>query len=156
MLIRAAEAGQGLALVPQEYAREEIAAGRLVQVLDKPWPARFIEGRHFGAHIRIMRTVYAERRDVLTRLVRQYLAEFVEPQVPAGGIQMPCMFIRDIPEQKSVEITQGAGIDLLGLTTLHASNRNQAGFLMGFAAHTPHELEIAIKKLANVLRALCR
>lgn len=41
LLIRAAEAGQGLALVPQEYARDEIAAGRLVQVLDKPWPARF-------------------------------------------------------------------------------------------------------------------
>jgi len=41
LLIRAAAAGQGLALVPQEYAREEITAGRLVQVLDKPWPARF-------------------------------------------------------------------------------------------------------------------
>ncbi len=41
LLIRAAEAGQGLALVPDAYAREEIAAGRLVQVLDKPWPARF-------------------------------------------------------------------------------------------------------------------
>ena len=41
LLIRAAEAGQGLALVPEVYAREEIAAGRLVQVLDKPWPARF-------------------------------------------------------------------------------------------------------------------
>ena len=41
LLIRAAEASQGLALVPIEYAREEIAAGRLVQVLDKPWPARF-------------------------------------------------------------------------------------------------------------------
>ncbi|CAB3895428.1 Glycine cleavage system transcriptional activator [Achromobacter anxifer] len=41
LLIRAAEAGQGLALVPVAYAREEIAAGRLVQVLDKPWPARF-------------------------------------------------------------------------------------------------------------------
>lgn len=41
LLIRAAEAGQGLALVTQEYAREEIAAGRLVQVMDKPWPARF-------------------------------------------------------------------------------------------------------------------
>mgnify|MGYP003608193633 FL=1 len=34
LLIRAAEAGQGLALVPQLYAQEEIAAGRLVQVLD--------------------------------------------------------------------------------------------------------------------------
>lgn len=41
LLIRAAEAGQGLALVPLEYAQEEIAAGRLVQVMDKPWPARF-------------------------------------------------------------------------------------------------------------------
>ncbi|NBF13324.1 LysR substrate-binding domain-containing protein [Pseudomonas sp. Fl4BN1] len=41
LLIRAAEAGQGLALVPLQYAQEEIAAGRLVQVLDKPWPARF-------------------------------------------------------------------------------------------------------------------
>ncbi|WP_431825606.1 transcriptional regulator GcvA [Burkholderia sp. F1] len=41
LLIRAAEAGQGLALVPEVYAREEIAAGRLVQVLDRPWPARF-------------------------------------------------------------------------------------------------------------------
>lgn len=41
LLIRAAEAGQGLALVPEAYAQNEIAAGRLVQVLDKPWPARF-------------------------------------------------------------------------------------------------------------------
>ncbi|MBC2659070.1 LysR family transcriptional regulator [Pseudomonas sp. MSSRFD41] len=41
LLIRAAAAGQGLALVPQEYARDEIASGRLVQILDKPWPARF-------------------------------------------------------------------------------------------------------------------
>lgn len=41
LLIRAAEAGQGIALVPIEYAQTEIEAGRLVQVLDKPWPARF-------------------------------------------------------------------------------------------------------------------
>ena len=41
LLIRAAESGQGLALVPQQYAQHEIATGRLVQVLDKPWPAKF-------------------------------------------------------------------------------------------------------------------
>lgn len=33
LLIRAAEAGQGIALVPIEYAQTEIEAGRLVQVL---------------------------------------------------------------------------------------------------------------------------
>ncbi len=118
--------------------------------------ARFIEGGHFGAHIRIMRAVYAERRNVLVRLVRQHLSEFVEPQVPAGGMQMPCIFIRDIPERKAVESAHRAGIDLLGLTTLHISSRHQAGFLMGFAAHTPHDLEVSVKKLANILRALCQ
>lgn len=118
--------------------------------------ARFIEDGHFGAHLRTMRAVYAERRDVLARLVRQHLAEFVEPRVPAGGMQMPCVFIRNIPESEAVESARQAGIDLLGLTALHASSQHEAGFLMGFAAYAPHELELAVKKLANVLRALCR
>ncbi len=118
--------------------------------------ARFIEGGHFGAHVRTMRAVYAERRDILVQLVRQHLADFVEPRVPVGGMQMPCVFIRDIPESRAVESAQRAGIDLLGLTALHASRRHKAGFLMGFAAYAPHELEIAVKKLASVLHALCR
>ncbi|AJC21051.1 LysR substrate-binding domain-containing protein [Pandoraea pulmonicola] len=41
LLIRAVEAGQGLGLVPQEYAQSEIAAGRLALALNKSWPARF-------------------------------------------------------------------------------------------------------------------
>jgi LysR family glycine cleavage system transcriptional activator len=41
LLIRAAEAGQGLALVPHVHAEAEIAAGRLVCVLDQPWPGKF-------------------------------------------------------------------------------------------------------------------
>lgn len=118
--------------------------------------ARFIEGGHFGAHVRTMRAVYAKRRDVLVHLVRKYLADFVEPRVPSGGMQMPCVFIRDIPEREAVESARRAGIDLLGLTALHASSRHKAGFLMGFAAYAPHELEIAVKKLADILRALTR
>ena len=95
------------------------------------------------------------------RLVRQHLADFVEPRIPAGGMQMPCLFIRDIREGEAVDAARRAGIDLLGLTTLHASRphasrSNQAGFLMGFAAHAPHEMETAVRTLAKVLRALCR
>jgi len=57
LLIRAAQAGQGLALVPQEYARDEIAAGRLAQALDRPWPARF-------AYYLVMRPDAAPRPEV--------------------------------------------------------------------------------------------
>ena len=118
--------------------------------------ARFMEGGHFGSHVRTMRGVYAERRDALELLVRKHLADFVEPRVPNGGMQMPCVFVRDIPEREAIDTARRAGIDLLGLTPLHASSKHKAGFLMGFGAYAPKELEIAVKKLANVLRALDR
>lgn len=149
----------GYMVLPPSLVTPMTVARTLLDGHSAPIPqltlARFIEGGHFGAHVRTMRATYAERRDALARLVRQHLADFVEPRVPAGGMQMPCIFIRDIPEHEAVESARRAGIDLLGLTALHASNRHKTGFLMGFAAHAPHELEIAVKKLANVLRALC-
>ncbi|MBK1687609.1 MocR-like pyridoxine biosynthesis transcription factor PdxR [Rubrivivax gelatinosus] len=118
--------------------------------------ARFIEGGHYGAHVRTMRAVYAERRDALARLLREHLAELVEARVPAGGLQMPCVFVRDIPERDAVAAARRAGIDVLGLTALHASGRHEAGFLMGYAAHAPHEMEAAVRTLAEVLRPLCQ
>lgn len=150
----------GYMVLPSPLVAPMTVARTLLDGHSAPIPqltlARFIEGGHFGAHVRTMRAIYAERRDVLARLVRQHLADFVEPRVPAGGMQMPCVFIRDIPEHEAVESARRTGVDLLGLTALHASSQHKAGFLMGFAAHAPHELEIAVKKLANVLRALCR
>lgn len=41
LLVRAAMAGQGLALVRDVYAAEEIASGRLALALDRPWPTEF-------------------------------------------------------------------------------------------------------------------
>ena len=149
----------GYMVLPPSLVAPMTAARTLMDGHSAPIPqltlARFIEGGHFGAHVRTMRAVYAERRDTLARLVRRHLADFVEARTPTGGMQMPCLFIRDIPEGEAVAAARQAGIDLLGLTDLHASDRHQAGFLMGFAAHAPHEQEIAVQKLAEVLRTLC-
>ena len=116
--------------------------------------ARFIEGGHFGAHVRAMRGLYAARRDVLARLVREHLAAWVQPRVPAGGMQMPCVFTCDLPERAAVDAARRAGIDLQGLSALYAAEPAEAGFLMGFAAYAPQELEAGVKTLAGVLRRL--
>jgi GntR family transcriptional regulator / MocR family aminotransferase len=150
----------GYMVLPPQLVAPMTVARTLLDGHSAPIPqltlARFMEGGHFGAHVRTMRAVYAERRDVLARLVRKHLADFVEPRVPAGGMQMPCVLIRNIPEREAVDTARRAGIDLLGLTALHASSRHKAGFLMGFAAYTPDELEAAVNKLASVLRTLER
>ncbi len=116
--------------------------------------ARFIEGGHFGAHVRAMRGLYAARRDALARLVQEHLAAWVQPRVPAGGMQMPCVFTRDMPERAAVDAARRAGIDLQGLSALYAAAPAEAGFLMGFAAYAPQELEAGVKTLAGVLRGM--
>jgi len=150
----------GYMVLPAQLVAPMTVARTLLDGHSAPIPqltlARFIEGGHLGAHVRTMRAVYAERRDVLARLVRKHLSDFVEARVPAGGMQMPCVFVRDIPEREAVDAARRVGIDLLGLTALYASSKHKAGFLMGFAAHTPGELEIAVEKLVSVLSALSR
>lgn len=114
--------------------------------------ARFMEGGHFGGYVRTMRGIYAQRLDVLTGLVREHLADFVEPHVPIGGLQMPCVLTSDISERLAIDAARRVGVELLGLSALNVSGDGKAGFLMGFAAYTPAELEVAVKKLANALQ----
>ncbi len=116
--------------------------------------ARFMEGGHFGAHVRTMRGVYAERLDALAGLVRKHLSDFVEPQVPIGGLQMPCLLTGGLTERAAVDAARRAGIELLGLSALHAAGDGKPGFLMGFAAYTPFEIETAVRKLETALRAV--
>lgn len=118
--------------------------------------ARFMEGGHFGAHVRTMRGVYAQRLDVLVCLVRKYLSGFVEPRVPVGGLQLPCVLTCDLAERVAVDAAQRVGIELLGLSGLQHARHGEAGFLMGFAAYTPLEIEGAVKKLAKALRAAAK
>jgi GntR family transcriptional regulator/MocR family aminotransferase len=115
--------------------------------------ARFMQGGHFGAHVRSMRGIYAERLDVLVSLVQRHLSGFVEPRVPIGGLQMPCILTCGMPERVAVAAALGVGIELLGLSALHAAGDGEPGFLMGFAAYTPLEIERAVKRLADALRA---
>lgn len=118
--------------------------------------ARFIEGGHFAAHIRAMRGIYAQRLEALARLVTQHLSEFVTAQVPIGGLQMPCLLTGDLPERAVVDAARRVGVELFGLSALHAAGNARPGFLMGFAAYTPQEIEVAVIKLAGVLRAMVR
>jgi len=101
-----------------------------------------------------MRGIYAQRLAILTRLVRKHLSGFVEPCVPVGGLQMPCLLTCDIYEHVVLEAARRSEIELLGLSALHATGEGKAGFLLGFAAYTPMELESAVRKLEKIFHTL--
>ncbi|WP_068638662.1 PLP-dependent aminotransferase family protein [Thauera butanivorans] len=148
----------GYMVLPPQLVAPMTVARTLLDGHSAPIPqltlARFMEDGHFGAHVRAMRSVYAKRRDVLAELIHRRLGDVLTPTVPAGGMQMPCALSCDIPERTLIDHARRAGIELLGLSGLHASDRGQPGFLMGFAAYTPAEMESAVKALAEVFQAL--
>jgi len=112
--------------------------------------ARFIENGHFGAYIRQMRQVYAKRLTCLEKLVRTHLKEFLEPLPPLGGMQMPCVLICGISEKVIIEHAKQKGIALTGLSSLYITTPTQTGFLLGFAAYTEREMELAIHILRKI------
>lgn len=115
--------------------------------------SRFIEGGHFSAHVRTMRSVYMTRRNYLAKLIKEHLSDFVEVRIPVGGMQLPCIFLKDIPEDIVVKNASRAGVDVVGLSTLSAIPLfQQRGLLMGFAAYAPKEMENGIMKLAEVFK----
>jgi len=150
----------GYAVLPPALVKPMTVARTLLDGHTAPMAqqtlARFMEGGHFGAYVRMMRGVYAERLDVLAGLVDRHLSDFVEARVPVGGLQMPCVLTCDLSECAVIDAARRVGIDLLGLSDLHAAGVARAGFLMGFAAYTPVEIELAVRKLASVLRAMAK
>lgn len=115
--------------------------------------AKFIEGGHFGAYVRMMRGVYVARRDKLASLIEQHLADFVTWVTPAGGMQMPCHLKAGIAEAEIALAARRTDVDMLGLTALYAGQPASTGFLMGFAAYNEREIESAVLKLAAIFRA---
>ncbi|MEJ5081521.1 MocR-like pyridoxine biosynthesis transcription factor PdxR [Ochrobactrum sp. MYb379] len=148
----------GYAVLPEHLVKPMTTARTLLDghtaSISQYTLARFIEGGHFGAYIRTMRGIYAQRLAILTRLVRKHLSGFVEPCVPVGGLQMPCLLTCDIYEHVVLEAARRSEIELLGLSALHATGEGKAGFLLGFAAYTPMELESAVRKLEKIFHTL--
>ncbi|MGV8866104.1 MAG: PLP-dependent aminotransferase family protein [Janthinobacterium svalbardensis] len=136
-------------VTPMTHARS-ILDGHTPQ-LDQLTLARFIADGHFAAHVRAMRKVYAVRRDAMAQAVRQHLPHVVTAQLPPGGLQMPCLLHEGRVELETLRLAAQAGIVLPGLSRLYAVPPARGGWLLGFAALTPHEIDSGIVRLARAL-----
>jgi len=114
--------------------------------------ARFMEDGHYNAHIRVMRKLYASRREVLLDAIDQHLSGIVTALRPEGGLQIPCLLKPGWSEENTIRQAAIAGIQLLGLSQLYAGEEKQQGWLLGYSALSVYEIEAAVLRLSNVLK----
>ena len=137
-------------VAPMTYARS-ILDGHTPQIAQLTL-ARFIDGGHFGAHVRAMRKIYAVRREAMAAAVGRHLAGIVQAQLPPGGLQMPCLLAEGWNEAETLTLAARAGLQLPGLSRLYARPPANGGWLLGFSALTPHEIDSAMQRLAKALQ----
>lgn len=134
---------------PMTYARS-ILDGHTPQISQLTL-ARFMDAGHFAAHIRAMRKVYAVRREAMAHAVARYLPHVVTAALPPGGLQMPCLLAEHWSEPETIKLAARAGIYLPGLSRLYDTPPTRGGWLLGFSALTPHEIEDAMRRLAKAI-----
>jgi GntR family transcriptional regulator/MocR family aminotransferase len=120
--------------------------------IDQATLARFITEGFFLSHIKRMRKVYAERREVFIKQFRELLSDQFILQVPDGGLNVVAWLKRekDFPAINQVALEIGVKPSPLSFYCIRAMPR--PAFVFGFAGWTPAQIRESLIKLASSLR----
>ena len=135
------------ALVQPMVTSRSVYDGHVAQ-LAQAVTADFMAQGHFAAHLRLMRQLYRSRRDVLLELITRHLP-WAQPLNSSGGLQLSVT----LPPGSELQLTRQAntrGIATPSLSSLYDGPATLDGWLLGFAALQPAEIEAAIMQLATL------
>ncbi|MBS0517401.1 MAG: PLP-dependent aminotransferase family protein [Proteobacteria bacterium] len=145
------------ALVP---AAEKIMAGipDRASLLGQGALARFVADGHLGAHLRRTRLLYASRQQVLIEAVRRHLGGLLEVAPDPGGMHLIARPSADLaPVFDDVAATAAAAaasVSVAPLSECYSGAEKAQGLLLGYAGTPDEEIDPAVRKLGDALRAL--
>jgi GntR family transcriptional regulator/MocR family aminotransferase len=120
--------------------------------IDQATLARFITEGFFLSHIKRMRRIYAERREVFIKQFNELLRDRFTLQVPEGGLNMVAWLKheQDFPAISRVTLEIGVKPSPLSFYCIRATPK--PAFVFGFAGWTPAQIRESLAKLASSLQ----
>lgn len=114
--------------------------------------ADFIAEGHYGAHVRRMRAIYAERRACLLAEIEGCLAPWLRPAPGEGGLQLSAWLPEGADDRAIAASATKAGLHVSPLS-LYRLEEGSPGLYMGYASVPEPALKRGASELAEVLRA---
>jgi GntR family transcriptional regulator/MocR family aminotransferase len=150
----------GYLVVPPDLV-DRIAAAKSVTsrhppLLDQAILTDFIVDGHFGRHIRRMRQLYAERREVLLHCARERLAGLVDIVGVEAGLQTAGWLAPGIDAEAATRAAATLDVEVTPLTPYYRGRPSRQGLQLGFAAVDPPEIRRGVNDLATALERLDR
>ncbi|WP_290868670.1 PLP-dependent aminotransferase family protein [Aquabacterium sp.] len=114
--------------------------------------AEFIEEGHFTAHIKRMRGIYGERREVLLDAMQRHLGDTVTTTAGHAGLQLVYRFQQPVDDTMVVAQSLAEGVVCRPLSMYYLDQaRRQPGLNLGFAAVPTERIGPAARTLATVI-----
>jgi GntR family transcriptional regulator/MocR family aminotransferase len=120
--------------------------------IDQATLARFITEGYFLSHIKRMRKIYAERREVFIKQFNELLGDRFTLQVPEGGLNMVAWLKREQDFAAISRVTLQIGVKPSPLSFYCIRATPKPAFVFGFAGWTPAQIRESLVKLASSLR----
>jgi GntR family transcriptional regulator/MocR family aminotransferase len=141
----------GYIVIPRDLV-EHFASVRLAMDIFPPYLyqevlADFIEQGHFGRHVRKMRQILGERRNVLVDSIRNVFGDMLEVHGSAAGMHVSVTLPAGFNDR---EITARASTERLWLWPLsryYAGKRPRHGFVLGFGSTPTEQIPPAVKRM---------
>jgi GntR family transcriptional regulator / MocR family aminotransferase len=112
--------------------------------------ADFISEGHLARHVRKMRKVYAERREVLLNGLRGDLGQWLGPIDAEAGLHLTALARRPKKIDAMVELARQHGIGVYSLGAFYAGRPVKSGLVFGYGGLSVSEIEEAIAALRKI------
>ena len=146
----------GYIVLPQQlcepFLRAKMLMDRGAPTLTQAAIADFITEGHFERHLRNLRKLYAERRGVLVRAIKEHLDDVVTfADHPAGFHVM--LYLKDgLSEQHVIAETRKKGVAVYAGRPYHLGDWAPPSLVLGFSDLDNTQIEEGIRRLGEVLR----
>lgn len=116
--------------------------------------ASFIKSGDLDRHIRKVLKIYKQRRDLFCHLLKKELGNYVEFEIPIGGMAVWCKLNSNYSLNRILEIGRKYKLEIASsLYYTHVDKKH--GYLrIGFAKHNTVEISELIKRLKKVIMEL--
>lgn len=147
----------GYLVVPDSLVASFAAARRFMDFcppqLAQAVLADFMAAGHFERHVRRMRTIYAERRQLLVGLLQRQLAGLVEIDAPDAGMNLIAWLPPGVDDAAVSRELADAGVDSLPVSACALERRLRPGLILGYSGVREADLRRGIAPLRRVVSA---
>jgi GntR family transcriptional regulator/MocR family aminotransferase len=146
----------GFVIAPP-WARHALVAAKQLSDWHAPVVAQdilsaFISEGHLARHVRKMRRLYSERREILQNALQRFCGRHLRVVGIGAGLHLTTYLDHSLSASDLIHRAREAGIVLDAMQRFSAADRKSEGLVFGYGAICSRRIGEAVRRLAGLMR----